>query len=129
MRKSVLSRSSGSFLAALQAHFDQGQQAGLGAAEAIGREAVGTGLETLDLARIHHHALAQLLTTTRRTGNRANLTACAAAFFAVTITRKRTSPPATPILGQEIADTQRLIEASTHVISRLAHEFSSQHER
>ena len=81
MKKSPLSRLSDTYLAALQAHFDHGQQAGLGAAEEIGREAVAIGLETLDLARIHHHALAQLLTTDGGAGNRESLTVCAAAFF------------------------------------------------
>jgi len=32
-------------------------------------------------------------------------------------------------LGQEIAATRRLVEDSTHIISRLTHEFSNQHAR
>ena len=31
-------------------------------------------------------------------------------------------------LAQEIADTQRLVKDSTYMISRLAHEFTNQHE-
>ena len=47
-------------LAALRAHFEQGPQASLQAAREIGREAVAIGLETLDLARIHEHTVAEL---------------------------------------------------------------------
>ena len=32
-------------------------------------------------------------------------------------------------IGREIASIQRLVEDSTHIISRLAHEFSIHHER
>ena len=86
MKKSPLSRLSVTYLAALKAHFDNGQQVGLRVAQEIGREAVAIGLETLDLARIHHHALAQLLAADGGAGSRENLTACAAAFFTEAIT-------------------------------------------
>jgi len=239
MKTSPMSRLSDAYLAALQAHFDHGQLAGSGAAEEIGREAVAIGLETLDLARIHHQALAQLLATNGGPGIREKLTACAAGFFTEAITpieethrmalnansdllklhvtldermvklaeanrelQQQVAERATvetalrnsqetsgqllrdsrilerhlqvmahqilsatederhklslqlndviaqTLLGinlrilalnndvatnqaklaQEIADTQRLVEDSTHIISRLAHEFSNQHE-
>lgn len=60
MNKSLLIRLSDTYLATLRTHFEQGPQASLQAAREIGREAVTIGLETLDLARIHEHALAEL---------------------------------------------------------------------
>jgi len=86
MKKSPLSRLSDTYLAALQAHFANGHQADLGVAKEIGREAVAIGLETLDLARIHHGALAQLPTTDGRTDSHESQATCAAAFFAEAIT-------------------------------------------
>ena len=86
MNASPLNRLSDTYLAALQAHFDHGQQAGLGAAAELGRSAVALGLETLELARIHHHALAQLLTRGGGADCHEDLTARAADFFTEAIT-------------------------------------------
>jgi signal transduction histidine kinase len=46
------------YAAALGKHLKQGPQASLSPALGLGRRAVGLGLETLDLARIHEQALA-----------------------------------------------------------------------
>ena len=86
MKSSPLGLLSENYLAALQAHFDHGQKASLEVAENIGREAVAMGMETLDLASVHHHAPAQLLTTDGGADSCENLTACAAAFFTEAIT-------------------------------------------
>ncbi len=83
---SPASQLSDAYLAALQARFHHGQLAGSRAAEEIGRESVAIGLETLDLARIHHQALAQLLATDGDASTREKLTACAAGFFIEAIT-------------------------------------------
>ena len=58
----------------------------LEAAQEIGRAAVAGGLETLDLARIHHQALAQLLGLDGSADVRAELGGRAAAFFTEAIT-------------------------------------------
>ena len=86
MNISPTSRLSDAYLAALQAYFDHAHQAGLGAAQEIGRESVAIGLETLDLARIHHQALAKLLAANGGSGTREKFTACAAGFFTEAIT-------------------------------------------
>jgi signal transduction histidine kinase len=61
MKEPDLSRLSGRYLAALLTHIDQGPQAGLEAARALGSEALSIGLETLDLAKLHDEALAALV--------------------------------------------------------------------
>jgi len=86
MNESPLSRLSGAYLAALRIHCMQGSQASSQAAHEIGREAIAIGLETLDLARIHHHALAQLQGPNSNPRRRTDLTARAAAFFTEAIT-------------------------------------------
>ena len=60
--KKKLTGLSQQYLAALKKHLKQGPQASLQPALGLGREAVavGLGLETLDLARIHESALATL---------------------------------------------------------------------
>jgi signal transduction histidine kinase len=55
-----LSALSGRYLAALRKHLKQAPQGSLQAARAVGRQAVGLGLETLDMARIHEGALEAL---------------------------------------------------------------------
>jgi len=84
MSKSPSSQLSDTYLAALHTHFDQGPQASLQVAHAVGREAVALGLETLDLARIHEHALTQL----QQLGSAqpCDLSARAAGFFTEAIT-------------------------------------------
>ena len=86
MKIPLLDRLSGKYLAALRAAGGQAPQAGLQAAREIGREAVVVGLETLDLARIHHQALSQLLLQDVPAVTRENVTARAAAFFTEAIT-------------------------------------------
>jgi hypothetical protein len=48
------------YVTTLERHLKQGPQASLLPALKLGRQAVGLGLETLDLARIHEQALATL---------------------------------------------------------------------
>ena len=55
-----LSRLSDHYLAALRIHLSEGPSARLQPALLLGREAVGLGLETLELARIHERAVAAL---------------------------------------------------------------------
>jgi signal transduction histidine kinase len=62
---SVLSRR---YLGALRKHLNQGPRASLCSARALGRQAVAIGLETLDLARIHEHALGTVEASSRREG-------------------------------------------------------------
>ena len=49
------------YLAALQTHLAQGPGANLTTAEALGRQAIRGGLETLDLVEIHALALVALM--------------------------------------------------------------------
>jgi hypothetical protein len=50
------------YLAALQKHLTNGPRANARPAERLGRQALSAGLGTLDLAKIHEHALIELLT-------------------------------------------------------------------
>jgi signal transduction histidine kinase len=56
------------YLAALKVHLKQGPCAKLGTARGMGRRALGMGLETLDMARIHDGALATLEASSPRDG-------------------------------------------------------------
>ena len=51
----------GQYLTAPRTYFDQGRQASLLAARDLGRVAAASGLETLDLAKVHDRALEILL--------------------------------------------------------------------
>ena len=48
------------YVTALRAHLQPGAPARLLAAQGLGRQAIALGLETLELARIHEHALVTL---------------------------------------------------------------------
>ena len=64
------------YAAALRAHLEQGPRASLQPARGLGRQAVGLGLETLELARIHEGALAALEGSSRRTGRARQAKSC-----------------------------------------------------
>ena len=81
MKKPPLSRFSEQYLTALRNHFDQGPEASLQAANALGRDAAAKGLETLDLARIHEHAMAALMAAEDSAAKRTALTRRGAVFF------------------------------------------------
>lgn len=65
------------YAAALEKHLKQGPQASLQPALGLGRQSVALGLETLELARIHEHALATLELSERKNA----LTKLAGIFF------------------------------------------------
>jgi signal transduction histidine kinase len=52
------------YLAALRKHLAKGPRANPNSAERLGRQAMSSGLGTLDLAKIHEHALIALLSST-----------------------------------------------------------------
>lgn len=61
MSETLLSHLSVDYLTALRTHLEQGRQASLLPAHDLGTEAVDIGLETLDLAKVHHQALETLI--------------------------------------------------------------------
>lgn len=81
MKKIPPSNLADQYLAALRTYFDQGQQASLQGAQNIGRVAVATGLETLDLARVHEQALGELLGRDASSDTRNDLTRRGTTFF------------------------------------------------
>jgi signal transduction histidine kinase len=80
--KRKLNKLSREYAAALRKHLKQGPRASLQPARALGRQAVASALETLDVAKIHEGALASLEASSSRDGviKRAEL------FFAEAIT-------------------------------------------
>ena len=80
--KRKLSKLSRRYASALRKHLKEGPQGNLQPARGLGRQAVRLGLETLDVARIHEGALAELEASSSRDGviNRAEI------FFAEAIT-------------------------------------------
>ncbi|MGD0263263.1 MAG: histidine kinase [Verrucomicrobiota bacterium] len=79
--KRKLSRLSGRYASALRKHLKQGPQASLQPARGLGRQAVASGLETLDVARIHERALAAL----EAAGSKDGIIGRADIFFTETI--------------------------------------------
>ena len=61
MSESLLSQLSDHYLVALRTHLEQGRQASLLPAHELGTQAVNLGLETLDLAKVHHQSLETLI--------------------------------------------------------------------
>lgn len=61
MKPTPLSKLGEQYLAALRSHIEQASPASLQAAHGLGSRAVALGLETLDLAKLHDHAVAELL--------------------------------------------------------------------
>jgi len=80
--KPDLIRLSARYLAALRKHLEPGRPASPVPALRLGRRAVGLGLETLDLARVHEQALVALNLSNRENAR----VTLAAAFFSDAIT-------------------------------------------
>ncbi|CAN5841199.1 hypothetical protein BH11VER1_BH11VER1_37550 [soil metagenome] len=76
----------GLYLAALRKYLIEQPTAGLESARELGRHAVATGLETLDLARIHEIALVSLVLPTYSTSTNDGLMGRAGEFFAEALT-------------------------------------------
>ena len=74
------------YQAALRKHLTQGSPARSAKARDIGRQAMTTGLETLDLARVHELALIALVLPGDSPATRATMVRRAGAFFAEAIT-------------------------------------------
>jgi signal transduction histidine kinase len=74
------------YAAALGKHLKHGPRSALQPARRLGRQAMFTGLETLDLARIHERALIALVLPGYSPGTRDTMVRRAGAFFAEVIT-------------------------------------------
>ena len=74
------------YQAALRKHLTQGSPASSAPARQLGRQAMATGLETLDLARVHELALIALVLPRYSPGTRAAMVRRAGTFFAAAIT-------------------------------------------
>lgn len=81
MRESQLSHLSAHYLAALRTHLEQGRQTSLLPAHDLGTEAVNVGLETLDLAKVHHQAFETLILPVCSSVTRDEMTLRAELFF------------------------------------------------
>ncbi len=81
MSETLLSQLSVHYLAALRTHLEQGRQTSLLPAHELGTEAVNVGLETLDLAKVHHQALETLILPTCSSVMRDEMTLRAEVFF------------------------------------------------
>jgi signal transduction histidine kinase len=99
------------YAAALGKHLQQDARAGLQPAQKLGRQAMFTGLETLDLARIHERALIALVSPSYSPGTRDAMIRRAGTFFAEVITpiekTHRTAREANLRLNQTIGRLHR----------------------
>jgi signal transduction histidine kinase len=81
-----LTRLSQRYVIALRKHLKQGRRASLQPARGLGRRAMASGLETLDLARIHEIALARLVLPRLPSTIRAGMIKRAGIFFVEAVT-------------------------------------------
>ncbi len=81
MSESLLSHLSDHYLTALRAHLEQDRETSLPPAHELGTEAVNMGLETLDLAKVHHQALETLIQPDCSLVTRNEMTIRAGEFF------------------------------------------------
>jgi signal transduction histidine kinase len=99
------------YQAALRKHLKQGSQASSEPAQRLGRQAMATGLETLDLARIHEQALITLVLPSYSARSRDAMVRLAGTFFAEAITpiekTHRTAREANVHLNQMIGTLNR----------------------
>jgi len=84
--KAKLNRLSRSYQAALRNHLKQGPRASLQPALGLGQQAMASGLETVDLARIHRQALTTLVMPSYSDGTRDGMIKRAELFFVEAIT-------------------------------------------
>ncbi len=103
------------YQATLRTYLKAGQQAKLEEARGLGSEALGVGLQTLDLAKLHEQVLVQEVLPGCPAGKRAALIKRAGAFFAVAITpiekTHRSAQEATAYLKKFIETlSQRTVE-------------------
>ena len=86
---------------ALKKYIEEGQRASPQSADRLGREALGMGLETLDLAKIHEQALGVLISPGRSSGITNGAIKRAQIFFAKAVTRiEKTHKAAVEAIGQ-----------------------------
>ncbi len=115
--KRDLTRLSRRYMVALQKYLKHRSQTGLQPARALGRRATASGLETLDLARIHERALIALVLPSSSTVTREAMVRRAGIFFAEAITpiekTHRTAQEASLHFGQL---NQTLRQRSTDLI-------------
>jgi hypothetical protein len=94
MSESQLSHLSVHYLAALRTHLEQGRQTSLLPAYDLGTEAVNVGLETLDLAKVHHQALETLILPVCSSVTRDEMTLRAEVFFTeASVPIEKNTPP------------------------------------
>lgn len=89
--KSKLIALSRQYVAALRKHLKQGKQASLASARGLGSRALGAGLQTLDLAKLHEQTLVADLLPNCPAIKRAAYIKQAGIFFAVAITPIKTT--------------------------------------
>jgi signal transduction histidine kinase len=77
---------SGEYQAALRTHLKQNRPTSLRAAKRLGLEAISTGVQTLDVARIHDQALIKLVLSDSSSARREAMARRGGAFFAEAIT-------------------------------------------
>ena len=84
--KTKLSSLSEQYLTALRTHLEPGPMGNLQPAGELGRQALGIGLQTLDLARIHERSLTTLMPPGGFSGTRNGVIKRAETFFIEAIT-------------------------------------------
>jgi len=104
-----------SYRSALRTHLKQGRHASLDPARKLGGEVLATGLQTLDLAKLHEQILITEVLPGRAAGKRPGLIRQAGVFFAVAITpiemTHRGAPEAAGLLKKFIETlSQRTVE-------------------
>ena len=123
MKKSPLSRLSDTYLASLQAHGNSRRTSG---------QLLGDSRIREQHSRVLAHKTLSAIETERHQMSLQLNDEIAQSLLGINIrilALKQHLAANRADLGQEIAATRRMVEDATHIISRLAYEFSNQHAR
>ncbi len=106
------------YVAALRKHLKRGPRASLRPAQGLGRRAMASGLETLDVARFHEQALITLVLPGYSPGIRERMIRRAGTFFAEAITPiEKTHRAAREANGQLLQLNQSLHQRSVDLVA------------
>jgi hypothetical protein len=114
MNESQMNLLSENYLAALRTHVGKDPQTGFEAAHELGTAAVSIGLETLDLAKIHEHALAALRPPDSLSNTQGDLTKLAAIFFTEAITPIEETHRAALLANADLYQLNATLDERTH---------------
>lgn len=116
MKLTRLNKLAAQYLTALKAHVGHATPATLQAAHVLGSRTVAMGMETLDLAKTHDHAVDQLLSADSASDTRQTMTLKSAPFFTEAILPLEKTHRVALDTGAEMNCLNQALELATSVL-------------